>query len=115
MLHGPGIASFPEFGKNERSLATKMNKWLLVFVFIFLFLLLFSPFEAQDRVDLFGYNDAQYFGAKVRSRFYQLFTVKLFLDFKGQAAENVTFLCPDTESGDVSCERGIDWHCRSIG
>jgi len=84
-----------------------MNKWLLVFVFIFLFLLFLSPLEAQDRVDFFVYCEAPYLGAKVKSRCYQLVTAKLLLDFKGQAAENVTFPCPDTESGTVSCEGSI--------
>jgi len=50
-----------------------------------------SPLKAQDNIDLFGYYEAQYLGAKVKSSYYQLFTNKLRLDLKGQAADNITF------------------------
>jgi len=55
-----------------------------------LVILCLSPLLAQEKIDLFGYYEAQYMGAKVKSNTYQLFTNKLRLDLKGQIADNIT-------------------------
>ena len=59
--------------------------------FAILAILCLSPLAAQEKIDLFGYYEATYMGAKVKSSYYQLFTNKLRVDLKGQIADNITF------------------------
>jgi len=59
--------------------------------FAILVILCLSSLSAQEKIDLFGYYEATYMGAKVKSNYYQLFTNKLRLDLKGQISDNITF------------------------
>ncbi len=58
---------------------------------IILVIFCLSSLSAQEKIDLFGYYEAQYLGAKVQSNYYQLFTNKLRVDLKGQISDNITF------------------------
>lgn len=50
-----------------------------------------SPLLAQNKVDIFGYYEAQYMGSNVKKEYLQLFSNKLRVDLKWGPLDNVTF------------------------
>lgn len=72
-----------------------MKRWIFViakWIFILIMMSLWVPsLNAQDKVELFGYYEAQVLGTGLKGKFYQLFTNKLRVDLKSDISENITF------------------------
>ena len=60
-------------------------------IFTILVIFCLPSLSAQEKIDLFGYYEGQYLGAKVQRNYYQLFTNKLRIDLKSQISDNITF------------------------
>ncbi|MBN1223500.1 MAG: hypothetical protein JXB23_09640 [Candidatus Aminicenantes bacterium] len=66
-----------------------MKKSLRILLLCFLCM---TPLIAREKLDIFGYYEAQYMGSSVKSLYCQLFTNKLRLDLKVGVSDSIDFV-----------------------